>query len=79
MKDDKNNDISSRTELYKEQLIHSDLDYYIDDEEDETTIEANLLDVAIDIKIELVDYINKNGLPIAEYLSMNDLLDFLQN
>lgn len=49
-----------------------------DEYNDSSNFERNLLDCAINIKMDLVRYLNKQGLPLCEYMTIHDIIHYLQ-
>lgn len=60
-------------------VLGENLDTFTENEtHSNSKLERNILDRAINIKIDLLRYLNQQGLPICEYMTIHDIIRYLQ-
>jgi len=71
----------TEVQTYSKEVVVSgeNLDTFTENEiHSNSKLERNILDRAINIKIDLLRYLNQQGLPICEYMTIHDIIRYLQ-
>jgi len=72
-------DIETKTLSKEVHVLGENQDFSNEDEFiSSANFERNILDCAINIKIELIRYLNHQGLPLCEYMTIHDIIRYLQ-